>query len=222
VVLLEASPRILEAYPEELSDAAVRQLETLCVEVKTGARVSHIDETGVEVGERRLPTRTVIWAAGVQPSPLGRTLGVPLERGQVPVEPDLTVPGHPRVFVIGDLARIEQDGRLVPGVAPAAMQMGDHAAGNLLRSLRDEPMTPFRYRDKGSLATVGRRRAVAVFGRARLTGAIAWLAWLAVHIFFLIGFRNRLVVLITWAWAYMTYERTARLILSYGSKHSSR
>ena len=216
IVLLEASPRILQPYPEELSQAALRQLETLGVEVRTGVKVTNIDERGLEVGDRRLPARTVVWAAGVQPSPLARALGVELERGQVPVEPDLTVPGHPRVFVIGDLARVEQDGRPVPGVAPAAMQMGDHAADNVVRSLRGEPTRPFRYRDKGSLATVGRRRAVAVFGRLRLAGTIAWLAWLAIHIFFLIGFRNRFVVLFNWAWAYVTYQRTARLILSYG------
>jgi NADH dehydrogenase len=131
----------------------------------------------------------------------------------VRVLPDLSVPGHPEVFVVGDLVSLEQDGRPVPGVAPAALQMGAHAAGNVLRSLRGEPLAPFRYRDKGSLATIGRRRAVAVLGSARLSGLVAWLAWLAVHVFFLIGFRNRFVVLFTWAWAYATYDRSARLIV---------
>jgi NADH dehydrogenase len=216
VVLLEAAPRILGAYPEDLSAAAARQLETLCVEVYTGATVSQVDEGGVEAAGRRLPARTVVWAAGVQASRLGRTLGVALDRsGRVRVRRDLSIPGHPHVFVVGDLASLEQDGRAVPGVAPAAIQMGSHAAENILRALRDEPPASFRYRDKGSLATVGRRRGVAAIGRLRLSGAVAWLAWLAVHIFFLIGFRNRFVVLFTWAWAYLTYERSARLIVSY-------
>jgi NADH dehydrogenase len=216
VVLLEAAPRILGAYPEDLSAAAARQLETLCVEVHTGAAVSQVDESGVEAAGRRLPARTVVWAAGVQASRLGRTLGVPLDRaGRVRVRRDLSIPGHPHVFVVGDLASLEQDGQPVPGVAPAAIQMGSHAAENIRRALRHEPPAPFRYRDKGSLATVGRRRGVAAIGPLRLSGAVAWLAWLAVHIFFLIGFRNRFVVLFTWAWAYLTYERSARLIVSY-------
>jgi NADH dehydrogenase len=215
VVLLEAAPRILGAYPEDLSAAAARQLETLCVEVHTGATVTQVDADGVEAAGRRLPARTVVWAAGVRASPLGRALGAPLDRaGRVRVDPELTVPGQPRVLVIGDLACVDQEGRPVPGVAPAAIQMGTHAADNVLRALRGGPLVPFRYRDKGSLATVGRRRGVAVIGRLRLTGAVAWLAWLAIHIFFLIGFRNRFVVLFTWAWAYLTYERSARLIVS--------
>ena len=156
----------------------------------------------------------MVWAAGVQASPLARSLGAPLDRaGRVRVEPGLTVPGHPDVFVIGDLASLDQDGRPIPGVAPAAIQMGAHAAANLLRGLRGEPLVPFRYRDKGSLATIGRRSAVAVIGRLRLSGPAAWLAWLCIHIFFLIGFRNRFVVLFTWAWAYLTYDRSARLIV---------
>jgi NADH dehydrogenase len=216
VVLLEAAPRILGVYPEELSAAAARQLETLCVEVHTRAPVTGVDDRGVDAAGRRLPARTVVWAAGVQASPLGRTLGVPLDpAGRVRVQPQLTVPGHGDIFVIGDLASLEQDGAPVPGVAPAAIQMGSHAAENALRALRQEPLVSFRYRDKGSLATVGRRRGVAMIGRLRLSGAVAWLAWLAIHIFFLIGFRNRFVVLFNWAWAYLTYERSARLIVSY-------
>ena len=215
VVLLEAAPRILGAYPEDLSASAARQLETLCVEVYTGSPVTQVDGGGIEAAGRRLAARTVVWAAGVQASPLGRGLGAPLDRaGRVRVAPDLTVPGHSGLFVIGDLASLEQDGHPVPGVAPAAIQMGNHAAENVLRALRDEPLASFRYRDKGSLATVGRRRGVAMIGRLRLSGAVAWLAWLAIHVFFLIGFRNRFVVLFTWAWAYLTYERSARLIVS--------
>ena len=214
VLLLEAGPRVLSSFPEDLSEKAKLQLEALGVQVWTGAPVSALDEAGVETGGDRIAARTVVWAAGVAASPLARSLGAPLDRaGRVLVLPDLTVPGQDAVTVIGDLARVDQDGRPVPGVAPAAIQMGEHAALNVLRALRGEPRRPFRYRDKGSLATVGRRRAVAVLGRLRLSGPVAWLAWLGVHIFFLIGFRNRLVVLLTWAWAYFTSDRSARLIL---------
>jgi NADH dehydrogenase len=223
VLLVEAGPRILPAYPEELSVKAQRQLEALGVQVWTGAAVTGLDASSVQVGGDRIAARTVVWAAGVQASPLARSLGVPLDRaGRVRVLPDLTVPGQPAVFVIGDLASLEEDGRPVPGVAPAAIQMGEHAAANLRRALRGEPLVPFRYRDKGSLATIGRRSAVAVLGRWRLSGALAWLAWLSVHIFFLIGFRNRFVVLFTWAWAYLTFDRSARLILGRGGPSRSR
>ncbi len=214
ILLLEAGPRVLPAYPEELSRKARRQLEKLGVEVHTGAPVTAIDPRGVVAGGERIRSRTVLWAAGVAASPLGATLGAPLDRaGRVRVEPDLTVPGRPEVFVIGDLAAIEQDGRPVPGVAPAAIQQGRHAAKNIRRALAGEPPRPFRYVDRGSMATLGRRAAVAVIGRARLSGLVAWLAWLTIHIFFLIGFRNRLVVLFEWAKAYLTYQRSARLIL---------
>jgi NADH dehydrogenase len=214
VILVEAGPRVLSSYPEELSEKAQRQLETLGVQVWLGSPVTGIDASGVDLAGDRIAARTVVWAAGVEGSPLVRSLGAPLDRaGRVRVLPDLSVPGHPEVFVVGDLVSLEQDGRPVPGVAPAALQMGAHAAGNVLRSLRGEPLAPFRYRDKGSLATIGRRRAVAVLGSARLSGLVAWLAWLAVHVFFLIGFRNRFVVLFTWAWAYATYDRSARLIV---------
>jgi NADH dehydrogenase len=214
VVLIEAGPRILAAYPEELSRKAQEQLETLGVQVWTGAKVTAVEAGLVRVGEDRLAASTVVWAAGVQGSTLAASLGVPLDRaGRVVVLPDLSVPGRPEVLVAGDLAHIEQDGQPVPGVAPAAMQMGAHAAANVVRAVRGEPMAPFRYRDKGSLATVGRRRAVAELGSLRLSGLVAWVAWLAVHIFFLIGFRNRFLVLFNWAWAYMTYDRGARLIV---------
>jgi NADH dehydrogenase len=216
IILVEAGARILPAFPEELSVRAVRQLEALGVQVWTGASVTGIDTGGVALGGDRLAARTVVWAAGVAGSPLGRSLGAPLDRaGRVKVGADLTIPGHPEVFVIGDLATVEQPGgAAVPGVAPAAMQMGRHAARSIRRALRQEPKEAFRYRDKGSLATIGRRSAVAVMGPFRLSGLLAWLAWLAIHIFFLIGFRNRFVVLFTWTWAYFTYDRSARLIFA--------
>ena len=214
VVLVEAGPRVLAAYPPDLSESAQRQLEALGVQVWTGAAVTAVDAEGVQVGGDRLAARTVVWAAGVEASPLARSLGVPLDRaGRVRVEQDLGVPGRPDIFVIGDLAAVESDGQAVPGVAPAAIQMGRHASANVLRRLRGEPTAAFRYRDKGSLATVGRSRAVAVIGRLKLSGFFAWAAWLFVHIVFLIGFRNRFVVLFTWMWAYLTYERSARLIV---------
>jgi len=214
VVLVEAGPTLLPAYPPDLAAKAVVQLERLGVQVRTGAPVTAIDGAGVQLGAQRLACRTVIWAAGVQAPPLARTLGVPLDRaGRVQVEPDLSLPGHPRVFVVGDLAAVVADGRAVPGVAPAAMQMGRRAADNALRALRGQELLPFRYVDKGSLATIGRSAAVADFGRLRLSGFVAWMAWLSIHIFFLIGFRNRFVVMFTWVWAYLTFQRSARLIL---------
>jgi len=214
VILVEAGPRVLPAYPDELSEKAKLQLEALGVQVWTASPVTEVDGEGVQVGGDRIASRTVVWAAGVAASPLARSLGAPLDRaGRVPVLPDLSVPGHPSVLVIGDLACLEQDGRPIPGVAPAAIQMGVHAARNVLHALRGEPLAPFRYRDKGQLATIGRRRAVAVLGAVRLSGLVAWLAWLGIHVFFLIGFRNRFVVMFTWAWAYLTYDRSARLIV---------
>ena len=214
VVLLEGTDRVLPPYPPDLSEKARRQLEDLGVEVRSGALVTDVDGHGVCIGPERIESRTVLWAAGVAASPVGRSLGAPVDRaGRVKVESDLSLPGHREVFVAGDLAAFEQNGRPVPGVAPAAMQMGRHAARNVLRSVAGQPLAPFRYVDKGSLATIGRRAAVANFGRFKLWGLPAWLAWLGIHIFFLIGFRNRLVVLMDWAWAYFSYQRTARLIL---------
>ena len=213
VILIEAGPRILPGFPETLSQSAVAQLARLGAEVLTGSPVTSIDPEGVTLGERRVAARTVLWAAGVAASPIARSLGVSLDRtGRVPVAPDLSLPGSPNIFVVGDLAALQQDGRPVPGVAPAAIQEGSHAARNIARILRGKPTLPFRYHDKGSLATIGRASAVADFGRLRLSGPIAWLAWLLVHIFFLIGFRNRLRVLFEWVWAYWTYDRGARLI----------
>jgi NADH dehydrogenase len=214
ILLLEGSNRILPGYPPELSARAQRQLERLGVEVRTGALVTAIDPAGVEAAGQRIASRVVVWAAGVAASPLGASLGAPLDRaGRVRVEPDLSIAGHPEVFVIGDLAAVHQDGKEVPGTAPAAIQGGWHAAASIRRALRGEPAAPFRYRDRGAMATLGRKAAVAVIGRLRLSGLIAWLSWLFVHIFFLIGFRTRFVVLFEWAWSYFTYQRSARLIL---------
>jgi NADH dehydrogenase len=213
VILLEGGPRVLAAYPEELSDRARRDLEQLGVTVRTGTAVTRVDATGVAVGNERIPSRTVFWAAGNAASPLARSLGVPLDRvGRVVVEPDLSVPGHPEVFVAGDLAMVMQASQPVPGVAPAANQEGSHAAHNVRRSLADEPTRPFHYVDKGNLATIGRAKAVAAFGRFCFGGFVAWLLWAFVHILYLVGFRNRVSVLLQWAYAYFTYQRGVRLI----------
>lgn len=214
IVLLEGADRVLLSYPPDLAEKARRQLEHLGVDVRTGARVTAVSAQGLLIGDQHLPARTTLWAAGIAASPLGASLGAPLDRaGRVGVDAGLNVPGRSDVFVVGDLVSLEQEGRPIPGVAPAANQMGRHAARNALRGLRGEALLPFRYVDKGSLATIGRRAAVAVLGRFKLSGFLAWLAWLVVHIFFLIGFRNRFVVFVDWAWAYFTYQRHARLIL---------
>jgi NADH dehydrogenase len=214
VILVEGVDRVLPTYPEKLSAAARRQLEKLGVTVRTGSMVTAIDPHGVTLnGGERIPSRTVLWAAGVAASPLARTMGAPLDRaGRIQVAPDLSLPGHPEVFVAGDLAAISSDGVAVPGVAPAAIQEGKHAAGNIRRAIAGQPTLPFRYRDKGSLATIGRAAAVANFKRVKLSGFLAWWAWWAIHIFFLIGFRSRILVLFGWAWSYFTFQRGARLI----------
>jgi NADH:ubiquinone reductase (H+-translocating) len=213
VVLLEGADRVLPPYPAELSARAQEQLEALGVEVRTGAKVTGVDGGGVQLGDQRIAARTVLWAAGVAASPLGRMLGPCDRAGRVVVEPDLTVPGHPEVFVAGDLAAVTHEGKPVPGVAPAAMQMGRHAAANIIRMLEGQPRRRFVYRDKGSLATIGRKAAVAEVGGVRMSGLVAWLAWLGIHVFFLIGFRNRAVVMFDWALAYLTYARSARIVL---------
>ncbi len=214
VLLLEASPRVLPLMVPEISAMAERQLEHICVEVRTGVPVTAIDEEGVWLGRDRVRARTVLWAAGVAASPLGRTLGVPVDRaGRVLVEADLTLPGHPEVYVIGDLASLAVDGKRVPGLAPAAIQEGRHAALNVQRTLAGQPRLPFHYEDRGTLATIGRAAAVADFGRFKIGGLFAWLAWLFVHIFFLIGFRNRFFVMLEWVWSYVTFDRGARVIL---------
>ncbi len=213
VVLLEAAPRVLPAYSERLSAAARRQLERIGVEVRTGAQVTGIDGGGVDVGAERIPSRTALWGAGVAASPLAASLGAPLDRsGRVEVLPDLSIPGHPEVFVAGDLALVVQDRAPVPGIAPAAIQEGRHAARNALRRARGRRTLRFRYRDRGALATIGRAAAVGRVRGIELTGLPAWLAWLGVHIAFLIGFRNRVAVLLEWAWSYATFNRGARLI----------
>jgi len=212
--LLEAGPRVLAAMPPVLSERARAQLERLGVEVHLGQAVTRIDEDGVVLGDERIHARTVLWAAGVAASPLGAQLGVECDRaGRVRVAPDLSSPAHPEVFVVGDLATIHCDGRPVPGVAPAAKQMGAHAAAMIRRRLRGESSTPFRYRDHGNLATIGRMAAVVDLGRVKFSGAPAWFFWLWAHVFFLIGFRNRLVVMGEWIWSYVTYQRHARIIL---------
>ncbi len=215
VVLIEGQRRVLPPYPEELSEKARKQLVRLGVEVRTGALVTAIDQHGVDIGGgERIPARTVLWAAGVAASPLARSLGAPLDRaGRVLIAPDLTIPDHPEVFVVGDLAAaVQQNGEPVPGVAPAAIQEGRHAGRQIARSLAGQPREPFRYNDKGSLATIGRAAAVADLGKVKLSGFLAWLAWWAIHIFFLIGFRNRVLVMFSWAWSYFTFQRGARLI----------
>ena len=215
VVLVEGADRVLPAYPPDLSASAARQLERLGVVVRTGARVTKIDGRSVWLGEEKIATRTALWAAGVAASPLARALGAPLDRqGRVRVAADLSVPGHPEIFVAGDLAAVESSGRPVPGLAPAAMQEGRHAARAIRRRLAGRPTRPFRYVDKGTLATIGRSAAVADIRGWKISGFPAWAAWLGIHIFFLIGFRNRLLVLIQWAWAYVTWQRGARLITS--------
>jgi NADH:quinone reductase (non-electrogenic) len=213
VMLLEAAARVLPVMSADSSQSARRQLERLGVEVLTATPVEAVDDAGVTTAGGRIAARTVIWAAGVAASAPGRMLGVSLDRaGRVMVNPDLSVPGAPEVFVIGDLASLESGGKRVPGLAPAAMQEGRHAARNIRRRLRGEATEPFRYRGKGTLATIGRAAAVAEFGRLRLSGFAAWLLWSLVHIFYLIGFRNRFIVLAEWGWVYLRNERGARLI----------
>ena len=216
VHLIEAGPRLLASFDASLSEKARQQLQRLGVQVYTDLAVSAIDADGVTLGERRLSARTVLWAAGVAASPVGGMLGAALDKaGRVKVRDDLSVPGHPEVFVIGDLASLAQpDGRPVPGVAPAAKQMGKHVAATLRARWRGNVVTTpaFRYHDDGSLATIGRMAAVAQFGKLKLSGLPAWIVWLLAHIYFLIGFRNRLAVMLDWAWAYWAHQRQARVV----------
>jgi NADH dehydrogenase len=214
IILLEGGPSILAAFPEPLRDAAHRDLEALGVDVRTDSIVTHVEPAKVSVGSNAIRAETVIWAAGVSASRLGETLGAPLDRaGRVRVNQDLTIPGWPNVFVIGDLASLDgPDGRPLPGVAQVAIQMGQHAARNILRAIDNQPLRPFEYRNLGNMATIGRASAIGDFGSFRLKGFIAWLVWLFVHILNLIGFRNRLVVLVQWGWAYFSYQRAVRLI----------
>jgi NADH dehydrogenase len=232
IILLEGGPRVLPAYPPDLSASAEKQLREMGVEVRTNALVTNVEPDQVTVGKEKIPASVILWGAGVSASPLGRMLGAATDKaGRVLVEPDLSVPGHPEVFVVGDLAAARGPGKpsgatqsdasisdkdkktaFVPGVAPAAIQMGKFAGRQIKRSLNREPREVFRYLDKGSLATIGRSRAVADFGRLHISGYFAWLSWLFIHLFFLIGFRNRILVMAEWAWAYITYNHSARLI----------
>jgi NADH dehydrogenase len=218
ILLLEGLPRVLTAYTEDLSRAAQRSLERLGVEVRTGTQVTELSEGVVVAGNERIRTRTVLWGAGVAASPVVRSLGTELDKaGRVKVTPQLSVPGHDEIFVVGDLAALNQDGKPLPGLAPVAMAEGKHAARNVLRALEGQPLQPFRYFDRGSFAVIGRGAAVGVmFNRVRMSGYLAWLAWLAIHITFLVGFRNRIAVLFNWAYVYLTRRRHAQLIVGPG------
>ena len=213
VLLLEGADRVLPGYPDDLSRKAQRQLEKLGVEVRTSAFVTRIDKGSVHVGDKRVAACNVFWAAGVAASPLGASLDAPLDRaGRVIVQPDLTIPGHREVFVIGDLAHAAQGDGMVPGVAQGAMQGGRFVARMIQRDLHGNDRRAFRYRDKGALATIGRAAAVADFGALRISGFFAWAVWVFIHILYLIGFRNRAIVMMQWAWAYLTWQRGIRLI----------
>ena len=218
VILLEGGPRLLPAFPENLSTRTRADLEDLGVEVRTNALVTNVTDSAVYIGEESIPTRTVMWAAGNAATPLTRFLATPLDSaGRVPVLADLSVPERPEIFVVGDAATVKQNGKPVPGVAQGAMQMGTLAARNVANDLAGKPRRSFRYRNKGNLATIGRNRAVADFGGVTFAGFPAWLLWIFVHILYLAGFRNRASVLIEWAYAYFTYERGARLLSEAGS-----
>jgi NADH dehydrogenase len=224
VILIEAGPRILPAFDANLAARAMRDLESIGVQVWTSAYVTDVTENGVVVGAEQLAASTVLWAAGVRASTIGATLGAPLDKvGRVLVGEDLTITGKPNVFVCGDLAHaLDEKGQPLPGVAAVAMQQGCYVADTIVADLKSRPRKPFRYRDKGKMATIGRARAIAEFGRLRLSGRIAWWFWLLVHIYYLTGFRNRISVLIQWAWSFLTFGRGARLIVdkewrAYGS-----
>ena len=214
IILIEGGPRVLPAYSEQLSRQAEAQLQRLGVEVRTSQIVTRIEPGSVWVDDHETPASVVLWAAGVAASPLGRKLGAKVDRaGRVFVQPDLSIPGHPEVFVVGDLATLaDEKGKMLPGVAQVAIQQGKWAAQMIACDLEAQPRRNFHYHDKGSLATIGRAAAVAQIFGLEMSGYLAWLAWLFIHILFLIGFRNRLIVMINWAWAYLTYERGARLI----------
>jgi NADH:ubiquinone reductase (H+-translocating) len=215
IILVEAGPRLLSSFPEDLSDDATRRLEQLGVEVRLGVPVTAIDSSGVEIGPERIEARTVIWAAGVAASPAGHWIGAKCDPvGRIEVDPDLSVPGHPEIFAIGDtVLALDANGKPLPGVAPVAKQQGLYVGGLIKARLRNtERVQPFHYRDYGNLATIGRKAAVIDFGWIHLRGLVAWVIWSAVHIYFLIGFRNRAMVALDWLWAYFTFQRGARLI----------
>jgi NADH dehydrogenase len=214
IILIEGGARVLGTYPPDLSARAEQALTQLGVDVRTNATASTVTADHVQVGQTIIPTHTTLWAAGVAASPLGRELGVDVDRsGRVPVQPDLSVPGHPEVYVVGDLAILpDRHGKPLPGTAPVAIQEGEAAAHNIWRSIHGQQSRPFHYFDRGTIATIGRAAAVAQIRRLHLWGLPAWLAWLLVHIFFLIGFENRMLVLVQWAWSYASHQRGARLI----------
>ncbi|AMN45032.1 NAD(P)/FAD-dependent oxidoreductase [Rhodoplanes sp. Z2-YC6860] len=214
IILVEAAPRVLAPFDQTLSDAARHSLEQLGVEVQLGAAVTHCSDDGVRLGDSFIPARTIIWAAGVMASPAGRWLGAETDRaGRVKVRADLSVPGHPEVFVIGDTAAVtDANGTILPGIAPVAKQQGQYVARALIARQDGRTVRAFRYRDYGILATIGRSRAVAQFGKLKVTGFLAWALWSIAHVYFLIGFRNRFVVALNWAWSYLTFERGSRLI----------
>lgn len=214
VILVEAGPRVLSSFPESLSAHAAEELTERGVEVRTGVRVTAIDDSSVSLGSERIAAETVLWAAGVAASPLVASLGAPIDQvGRVKIEPDCSIPGHPEIFVIGDAqTTVQPNGAPLPGVAPVAMQQGRYVARAIGATIAGAPREPFVYVDKGNLATIGRASAVAHIGRVKLWGLTAWVLWLVVHILYLVGFRNRVIVLINWAWAYLTLSRGARLI----------
>jgi NADH dehydrogenase len=220
VTIFEGASRVLGAYPEDLSHKAEKQLKELGVELRLNSIVSGVEPGRIKVGDEWIPANVILWATGVAASPLGKALGAPTDRaGRVLVAPDLSLPGNPEIFVIGDLAALKDvNGREVPGLGAAAIQEGSAAAANILRDQRGEPRVPFKYRDKGTMATIGRNRAVAEIGRWHVSGIVAWLMWALVHVFLLIGFRNRLWVMREWMWAYFTRERSARLITDLGTE----
>jgi NADH:ubiquinone reductase (H+-translocating) len=213
ILLLEGGPHVLSTFPEPLREKARRSLTRIGVEVRTSAIVTSVDAEGVRIGDERIAAQTVLWAAGVAASPIATSLNVPLDRaGRVLAAPTLAVPGHPQIFVAGDICSLQQDGKPLPGVAQAAMQGGAHAAANVLHTIRGEPLQPFRYENYGNMAVIGRAHAVADIGRVKASGLVAWLMWIFLHIFWLIGFRNRIAVMSEWAWAYVTLQRRMRLI----------
>ncbi|MFT3709961.1 MAG: NAD(P)/FAD-dependent oxidoreductase [Archangium sp.] len=217
VMLVEAGDRVLGTFDEKLSAHALKTLKKLHVDVRLKERVTNIDSQGVQIGNERIEARTVLWAAGVVASPLAKSLGVELDRaGRVKVQSDLSIPGFPTAYVVGDLACFTlPDGSTLPGLAPPAMQQGEHAADNIMAAALGHPTTPFEYWDKGTMATIGRASGIAQTGSLKLTGFLGWVAWLFVHILYLIGFRNRIAVLIQWAWAWFTFGRSARLITGH-------
>lgn len=217
VILLEGGSRVLPTYSPKLSESAKKQLEKLGVQVRTDALVTNVEKGAVHVGDEKIETESIFWAAGVAASPLGKSFGIPTDRsGRVKVNPDLTIEGHPEIYAIGDLATVvDAEGKQVPGVSPAAIQMGRYAARSIRAKLKGKSLKPFVYWDKGNIATIGRSAAVGYIGKLRISGFIAWMGWLLIHIYFLIGFRNRIFVFLQWAWTYLLFSMSARLITYY-------